>query len=609
MSAEQKVQNLLDAEASIEIDGKLFRERISLPYGWDRKNKRKQGIAKFSLQFPAHSGMSEPWAIYFEKIGNGYEVWLNGVMLQRDGSLTMHNHEDYAQLPRLLSVPPQLLQADNQLDIRIRADIGRKAGVSRVQVGPQIVLNSIYRFDYFLRGISSALISMFSFLMGCIAFILWLSQPDHIPGKGLSRNPLYFYAALAELSWAFGVSYMFFSVPPVAWPWWGVLAISAGVVWRSAMVLFCLEVAEWREKPGVTWFRRWTWAMMISLPLLVSLSYAIDWPWLLTICYLSEGITVALFSLWFLAKTRRHKEIAPKMLAWALCLNVVVGVRDLYALRIQMEYVTFSWIRFSSVFFGLTLGAILLMRFRNSTAEARDLTEALAARVNSKEKELAALWEHTEKLARQEARTLERSLILRDMHDGVGSHISTAIRQLQSGQVKASDILLTLRDSLDQLKLSIDSMNVPVGDIAALLANLRYRLEPRLNSMDITLNWQVEKIPNLQEVDGASMRQLQFIFFEIISNIMQHAQASLVTIRAFCPVSIGSTSPSRIPRVCVSIEDNGVGFDVNSAERHGLMSMKLRVEALDAELVLESKTGHTKAEIYFFEAPIDISPA
>ena len=38
----------------------------------------------------------------------------------------------------------------------------------------------------------------------------------------------------------------------------------------------------------------------------------------------------------------------------------------------------------------------------------------------------------------------------------------------------------TLRESLDHLKLSIDAMNLPGGDVNALLASLRYRLQRRI---------------------------------------------------------------------------------------------------------------------------------
>ena len=120
--------------------------------------------------------------------------------------------------------------------------------------------------------------------------------------------------------------------------------------------------------------------------------------------------------------------------------------------------------------FGLTLGYIVVTRFRSASAQARDLMRTLGARVAQKEGELQASYTKLEQLAREQERTAERARILRDMHDGVGAHISSAIRQLQSGRASNADVLLTLRDSLDQLKLSIDAMNLPPGDVTACAA-------------------------------------------------------------------------------------------------------------------------------------------
>jgi hypothetical protein len=105
--------------------------------------------------------------------------------------------------------------------------------------------------------------------------------------------------------------------------------------------------------------------------------------------------------------------------------------------------------------------------------------QAVAARIAERELNSSCL--RLEVLAREQERTVERTRILRDMRDmrdmrdGVGSHISVAIRPLQSGRASEADVLQTLRDSLDQLKLTIDAMHLPPGDVTALLVNLRHR--------------------------------------------------------------------------------------------------------------------------------------
>jgi signal transduction histidine kinase len=177
------------------------------------------------------------------------------------------------------------------------------------------------------------------------------------------------------------------------------------------------------------------------------------------------------------------------------------------------------------------------------------------------------------------------------MHDGVGSHLSSAIRQLESGRADREQVLQTLRDSLDQLKLSIDAMHLPPGDVTALLANLRYRLEPRFAALDVQLQWHVDDLAPVRGFDGAAMRHLQFMVFEALSNVLQHARARVLRIEAFAS---GSGTVLRII-------DDGCGFDAGRPRRQGLASMHERASAIGARLSLESRPGRTVVAIALFE--------
>jgi signal transduction histidine kinase len=268
--------------------------------------------------------------------------------------------------------------------------------------------------------------------------------------------------------------------------------------------------------------------------------------------------------------------------------NVGVGVRDWLVIRLQYNFEETNWQRYSSSLFGLALLYVLLARFHRSRAQARDLMDNMAARVQQKEEELAASYWQLEQLAREQERAAERTRILRDMHDGVGSHISAAIRQLQSGKASEEELLQTLRESLDQLKLSIDAMNLPPGDLTTLLANLRYRLEPRFKASDIALVWDVDLIAPLAQLDSKAMRQLQFMVFEALSNVLQHAHASelRIELRA-CP---GGGARLRVV-------DNGRGFDLERVQRKGLASLRERAAAIGAQLEVSSVPGRTVVEI------------
>lgn len=207
----------------------------------------------------------------------------------------------------------------------------------------------------------------------------------------------------------------------------------------------------------------------------------------------------------------------------------------------------------------------------------------------AKEQALQASYAQVERLAREQERVTERTRILRDLHDGVGAHISAAIRQLESGKARNDEVLLTLRDSLDQSKLSIDAMHLPAGDVTGLLANLRYRLEPKLNAAGIELHWDVDWIAPVARLDAAGMRHLQYMVFEPLSNVLQHAHAGELRIAAKARGAGG----------CIRIEDNGGGFDTARPVRNGLLSLRERARAIGADLDIQSRTGKTVVQITF----------
>lgn len=201
-----------------------------------------------------------------------------------------------------------------------------------------------------------------------------------------------------------------------------------------------------------------------------------------------------------------------------------------------------------------------------------------------------------ERLARSQALQAERGRILRNMHDGVGSHISSAMRQLRGDADTAAtplrgDVLKTLRDALDQLKLSIDSIHLAPGDVTALLANMRYRLGPRFAGEGIELQWDVELLPVSQSLDASAMSELQFMLFEALSNVLQHAHAKVLRVEGhLCQVGAAE-------QIFVRVVDDGCGFDVDRGQRNGMATMRERAAAIGAQLRISSTPGKTVVEI------------
>lgn len=61
---------------------------------------------------------------------------------------------------------------------------------------------------------------------------------------------------------------------------------------------------------------------------------------------------------------------------------------------------------------------------------------------------------------------------------------------------------------------------------------MRYRMGPRFAGMGIELQWDVDLLPICEKLDGSAMSELQFMLFEALSNVLQHARRGCCAWRA-----------------------------------------------------------------------------
>ena len=581
-----QVLTLDSGSVTTTVNGQTRTAPLRLPYHWDHEQAAQPGSARFDLPFTLASRPDEPWAVFIPRVGNVFDLRVNGALLRVHGDMERGNGADYAKAPRSLIIPAQLLQpGENLIEIRVRADTGRRAGLSAVIVGPSDQVLRQYSRAYATRFTGSVLLVGFSVVVGAIALALWLTQLDARAAGGRTREGLYLWAALAEFCWALRVADGAIISPPLSWVPWGMLMTACYSGWAASAMLFCHHVAGWHRSAYMPWMRGAMALMFTGSVTCCWLSLTRADPRWLTGWLALELVGAGAYVVFFAVATVRRPNLARVLVGSAAVLTVAVAFRDWLTIRLSDSHGETTWVRYTSVFFGIALLAIVIRRFRTASTQANELLGTLAARVADRERELATTYARLAEAGREQARTHERARILRDMHDGVGSHISAAIHQLQSGQASRAGLLRTLRDSLDQLKLSIDSIHLPAGDVGALLAALRYRLAPRLADSGVALEWAVEECPPVARLDAPAMRQLQFLLFETISNVLQHAGASVLRIEAGMHDGV-----QRLRAI-----DNGCGFDATRAPR----ALQQRAHAIGARLTLESRPGRTVVQLQF----------
>ena len=140
----------------------------------------------------------------------------------------------------------------------------------------------------------------------------------------------------------------------------------------------------------------------------------------------------------------------------------------------------------------LGIGWILTDRFIRTLAEVEMLNRELEARVAEKSAALEANYSRLAEAEKAQALAEERQRLMRDMHDGVGGQLITALAALEGGKSAPADVAQIVRECIDDLRLVIDSMEPIDEDLLELLGSLRYRIEPRLNAAGLRLVWQIK---------------------------------------------------------------------------------------------------------------------
>ena len=247
-------------------------------------------------------------------------------------------------------------------------------------------------------------------------------------------------------------------------------------------------------------------------------------------------------------------------------------------------------LQIGSAFDMLLLAFALADRFNiirsKATEDVKQANASLAQRLQEREAELTASHLLLRGIEHGQTLSQERQRLMQDMHDGLGSSLTSALRVVEHGQMDETEVAQVLKGCIDDLKLAIDSME-PVGaDLLLLLATLRFRLGPRLECTGITLRWEVTDIPKLEWLDPKNALHILRILQEAFTNIIKHTHASEICV----------TTEAENDHVLVKVSDNGTGFSVHDAFKNGgkgLSNQKLRAEAIGAEVNWDSNNTGT----------------
>ena len=563
---------------------------VDLPHSWDGSFPGQDGAVTYGFTVPAlaHGGSR---GLFIPRVGNQFEVWIDGERVYRAGRLG-DARSDSGKGPAWLAFSESDAQSrvPAQVQVRLTAQAARGGGLSAPWVGPEDEVFALYRAHYQLRQYGGLAVCVALVLMALMAAGFWWVQ----------RDAVYPVFALASLCGALRVGDRLLEYPPLPWPLWGVVTALALVVYLLLMAYFSLQLVHrghWLRQP-------WVLLLVACSVVAAPMAFVLGEPRLWTV---ATGLLVPVaLAAWAGLVHAAWAERNARTLAVLLAGSSVIAaaLRDWLVVRVLGEGSgTVSLLPHTTLLFVLLMGGLLVARFAGVARANRELLATLDARVHQRELELERnSLQLREEHARQ-ATLQERQRLMRDIHDGVGAQLAGLRSLLARGQLSRDLLRVQADAALDELHMAVDALQPVHGDLATVLATLRYRMQPRLDAAAIQVDWQVDALPELEGLTPAVVLQLQRVLQEAFTNVIRHAQATRLWVRAWLDVG----PPERL---VLSVEDDGQGIATLHAvpgdgKGQGLVSMRARAVAIGAELTICSGTrGGTLVRLALPRRPV-----
>lgn len=516
----------------------------------------------------------------------GSQLYLYIPRRKSDGTLAIYAngrliHQAHANLqwngsnqPLLITLP-HTAASQPLTSVAIRLQHVRVIGgaLSSVWVGDYWQLAPRYTIRHFFQVQLPSFSAVAFLVTGVFGLFLWF-------GRRNERIYLLYFAMSAACFAR--MLHIFMGARPMILSddWFGWLTV-ASPYWMILTTHLFLEELHERREPILTWtivFISFGWTIatlpglldptLISVPIYTNL--------------LAVGLVGAINAI--VQSSRAGSRVSAMMGVWCL-VTIAAGVYDLCLqqnlVNIENVYLT----NFAGVGFTLLCWYIMYSRYSDALEAATKARTDLASRLAQREAELTASHAQLREIEHRELIHQERQRLMQDMHDGLGSTLVSALRAFENDRDANIDAVAILHGCIDDLKLTIDSMEPVETDLLLLLATLRFRLQPRLQAGGVKLTWRADEVPPLEWLDQRHALHILRILQEAFANILKHAGASEISLMV----------RAEDDRILIRVRDDGRGFDPTlPSNGRGLANQRSRADAIGGVLFWEpSRRGST----------------
>lgn len=550
---------------------------VSLPHILDDESPGWHGRVQYSLAWPSSAQYEDPslvrLALLIPRVGTRFRVLLNGHEVYNVGWYAPPERTvNAAWEPYLVPLPAIMLQplaSENLLDIQVEGRLLERSGLWPMQLGDSHLLGQRYAWLYGWQVTGTWMMVMTATLMGLMSVFLWW----------LVRERLFALMAAASLAHAIRLVLSVAVEPLISADAYFLLHRISFTFYAALLCLFIEDLFGLKLKAArvLAYF-----LMLVGPPWMVLILWTGDYD--LYRFWAGVLLMVALVSLVLaLQRSQWGRTLGPSQLVVMVVASftLLTGLRDFMV--VQLNYpgdADIRWTSMGSLVLMFTLGWVLLQRATASMVEVRRLNATLSQTVAAREAELRAAFEKLREADRQHSIENERRRLMRDMHDGLGSQLVQTLNMVRNSQeaINPDTLVAMLNHALEELRMTLDSLEPMEGDLPTILGTLRQRIAPALSSVGLELDWQVEEVAPVSTLDARGVMHLFRCVQEVFANVAKHANATRVTVRTW-------DTPGRVHLL---VSDNGQGlppFVVSSKGRgRGLNNIRVRADKMGAEV-------------------------
>lgn len=550
----------------------------SLPDNWDGRRPDYSGYVWYRITLPAASPQWRRPTIYLPAAGMNAELWTATGRVGGAGRMTLPVSRHF-YTPQLIEIPPSVLHAatDGALWVLLAGHPGYRCGLAPVWLGEYEALHPSWRERRFWQTEGNAATVVINLTIAVFVLLIGWRDRAHVA---------YVWFGFAAIVWALRNLNYWVTNPIIPDLLFAELCVSGASWFVALFAIFAMRFSEAYQPDyrAPRWFLAAAigYAVLASAYFLSASDYARANAGFVTFAAIGVALTAwSVLRLIRLALAQPGAELITVACGALVYLLLLLNDYQVGADSTSLGEIFLRQYAALPLFVAITI--TLARRYMESLRQTRELAESLQSQVAEQRTLLEQSYQQLRDAEREQARMQERARLIGDLHDGLGMHLATALRQSRSDGTTPAMLTGTLHDCMDELRIAVDSLDEHERDPLSLLGSLRFRMAPRFESLGMRLDWVVgDGVDDLPELDPSSALHLLRIVQEALGNALKHSGASVVTL------SLKRTAN----QLRIGVRDNGRGFDPAAINRgHGLSQLQSRARRLAGELVLDGSNG------------------